>query len=35
MKLETLDKMIDLMADGVLTVEKMTTPLSYAQMCLR
>ena len=34
MKLETLDKMIDLMADGVLTVEKMTTPLSYAQMCL-
>ena len=34
MKLETLDKMIGLMADGVLTVEKMTTPLSYAQMCL-
>ena len=34
MKLETLDKMIGLMADGVLAVEKMTTPLSYAQMCL-
>ena len=34
MKLETLDKMIGLMADGVLVVEKMTTPLSYAQMCL-
>lgn len=34
MKLETLDKMTGLMADGVLTVEKMTTPLSYAQMCL-
>ena len=34
MKLETLDKMIGLMEKGVLTVEKMTTPLSYAQMCL-
>ncbi len=34
MKLETLDKMIGLMAGGMLTVEKMTTPLSYAQMCL-
>lgn len=34
MELETLDKMIGLMAGGMLTVEKMTTPLSYAQMCL-
>ena len=34
MKLETLDKMTGLMAGGMLTVEKMTTPLSYAQMCL-
>lgn len=30
----SLDKMIGLMAGGMLTVEKMTTPLSYAQMCL-
>ena len=30
----TLDKMNGLMAGGMLTVEKMTTPLSYAQMCL-
>ena len=34
MQLETLDKMIGLMEKGGLTVEKMTTPLSYAQMCL-
>ena len=30
----SLDKMLSLMAGGMLTVEKMTTPLSYAQMCL-
>mgnify|MGYP001373324852 CR=1 FL=1 len=30
----SLDKMIGLMAGGKLTMEKMTTPLSYAQMCL-